>query len=119
MSLFRKFVPAQRAERFRLMASATLGLLVLAGALLWMAGRPTPAQAKSSYLDSFKTSYPAAVSSKLANCSLCHTASIPALNPYGADYKRLGHNFAAIESLDSDGDGAKNLAEITALDLAG
>ena len=119
ISQFRKRFSAQRAERFRLMASAILGLLALAGALLWMAGRPTPAQAKSSYKDAFLNTYPAAANSKLANCSLCHTANIPALNPYGADYKRLGHNFAAIEVLDSDGDGVKNLAEITALTWPG
>lgn len=118
IALFGKHFPARRGKRLRLLASATLGLIALASALLWLAGRPAPAQAKSSYLDAFVNTYPAAASSKLNNCSLCHT-TVPNLNPYGADYKRLGHNFAAIESLDSDGDGATNLTEITALTWPG
>jgi len=119
ITLLGKHSPAHRARRLRLLTSAILGMLALAGALLWMAGRPAPAQAKPSFLDAFKNTYPAAASSKIAECSLCHTASIPILNPYGADYKRLGQNFAAIETLDSDGDGALNLAEIRALTWPG
>ncbi len=118
-SLFRKVCPACRADRLRLLASAALGLLALVGALLLTASRPEPVQAKSSYLSAFMSTYGATASSKLNSCSLCHTANIPTLNPYGADYKRLGHNFAAIEGLDSDGDGATNRAEITALTWPG
>lgn len=117
ITLFRNS-PLRRAGRLRWLASASLGLLALIGALLLLAGRPTPAQAKSGYLDAFINTYPAATSSKLNNCATCHTA-VPNLNPYGADYKRLGHNFTAIEALDSDGDGAKNLAEIIALTWPG
>lgn len=103
-----------RPAGWRLWASFVLGCVVLLGALLFAAGRPAPAQAKSSYLAAFVSTYPAAAGSKLESCTLCHTANIPDMNSYGSDYRRLGHNFAAIEALDSDSDGATNLAEITA-----
>ena len=52
------------------------------------------------------------------SCAVCHT-SIPAVNPYGADYGSHGHSFAAIELLDSDSDGYTNLQEIEALTFPG
>ncbi|MBA4373755.1 MAG: hypothetical protein C0402_12960 [Thermodesulfovibrio sp.] len=67
--------------------------------------------AVSSYLSSFSSTYPASTSDSFS-CSLCHT-SVPSRNPYGAAYGS-GHNFSAIANLDSDGDGATNLAEINA-----
>ncbi len=103
-----------RAARWRRPGAIVLGCIVLLAVLLAFAGRPAPAQAKSSYLAAFVSAYPTAAGSKLESCTLCHTASIPNLNTFGSDYRRLGHNFAAIENLDSDGDGATNLTEINA-----
>ena len=60
--------------------------------------------------------------SALNTCDLCHTASIPTLNPFGAAYKANGRNTAAlsaIENLDSDGDGFTNIQEINALTFPG
>jgi hypothetical protein len=75
--------------------------------------RPHPAQAKSSYLAAARAQYPTIAGTALDGCSLCHT-SVPNRNPYGADYKSHGHNFTAIELLDSDGDGFDNITEINA-----
>src|SRR5262249_47069427 len=51
-------------------------------------------------------------------CGACHTEGGGSpLNGYGNDFKKAGLNakgLAAIESLDSDGDGAANIAEIRA-----
>lgn len=61
-------------------------------------------------------------SSRIDSCSLCHTGSIPSLNPYGAAYNSAGRSpaaLAAIESSDSDGDGFSNLVEITSLTFPG
>ncbi len=103
-----------RAGRWRLPGTIALSGVALLAVLLVVIARPAPAQAKSNYLAAFISAYPAAAGSKLESCTLCHTASIPNLNAFGADYRRLGHNFAAIENLDSDGDGATNLVEINA-----
>ncbi|MEN8006817.1 MAG: hypothetical protein ABFS42_07350 [Candidatus Krumholzibacteriota bacterium] len=45
------------------------------------------------------------------SCILCHTAGF-GLNPYAQDLLNADLNFAAIESLDSDGDGRTNGEEI-------
>lgn len=91
--------------------------VILAGIVVfgvWMlVGRTPDAQAKSTYLTLARARYPTIVGTPLDSCSLCHT-SVPARNPYGEDFRRLGHNFAAIESLDSDGDGYSNIVEINA-----
>lgn len=59
---------------------------------------------------------------KKADCSICHIGKTPKLNPYGADLKKAmtelktkkvtADALKKIEDLDSDKDGAKNLAEI-------
>lgn len=53
-----------------------------------------------------------------APCELCHTSGGgSAVNDYGRDFLRAGANlpaFGKLEGKDSDGDGIKNLAEITA-----
>ena len=83
-----------------------------------LANTAQPANAISSYLTAFETQYPAAVGSRIDTCNVCHT-SPPALNPYGTAYQGAGHEFAPIESADSDGDGFSNLAEIMALTFPG
>jgi len=52
----------------------------------------------------------------MGTCTTCHVNpdGKGALNPYGSHYKAYGRNFAAIESLDSDGDGFSNIDEIIA-----
>lgn len=61
--------------------------------------------------------YPAIVGTRLESCTLCH-CSCGELLDYGRDYLAYGRSLAAlaaIEGLDSDGDGYANLAEIEAL----
>ena len=73
------------------------------------------AEASRGYLSSFSTAYPSSPLTR--DCLICHTnstASPSTRNPYGSAYGSAGHNFAAIESSDSDGDGASNIAEINA-----
>jgi hypothetical protein len=74
----------------------------------------------SSYLSQFNTRYGTA-GSALNQCMLCHTSNInpSALNPYGTAFLGSGHNFAAIETLDSDGDGFSNIDEINARTFPG
>lgn len=97
------------------------GALMFAGVLLLLA-HPLPAQANTGDLAWAEARYPNMVGSRIDTCSLCHTASIPMLNPYGAAYKAAGRSQAAlvaIEPLDSDGDGFTNLQEFQALTFPG
>jgi hypothetical protein len=93
-------------------------LLVLLAALAIGAS----AMAYSSFVTTFKTTYPAASNSALAHCVLCHIdpAGGGPLNSYGDAFLAAGaSSFTAIESQDSDGDGYTNLAEIQALTFPG
>jgi len=83
-----------------------------------LANTAQPANAVPDYLTAFETQYPAAVGTRIDACTLCHT-TVPQLNPYGTAFQGAGHEFAPIESADSDGDGFSNLAEITALSFPG
>ncbi len=76
--------------------------------------------AVSSYLNAFNTRYGTS-GTALDSCSLCHVNSPPdtVLNPYGNDYLTNNNDFAAIEALDSDGDGFNNLVEIQARTFPG
>ena len=74
------------------------------------------ARANSTYSGYFNTAYSGSTLAGAGNCAICHT-SPPNLNPYGSDFKNHGKNqtaLTAIESLDSDGDGSTNKAEIDA-----
>ncbi|HVW33041.1 MAG TPA: hypothetical protein VHL53_10920 [Acidimicrobiia bacterium] len=75
----------------------------------------SPAMAKPEYLQAFNAKY-GTQGTKLDSCNTCHTTSQDAdhLNPYGLDYRKANHDFAAIEGLDSDGDSFKNIDEINA-----
>lgn len=68
--------------------------------------------ADSGFFNDWKAAYPSSASATFS-CSLCHT-SAPALNGYGQAALDANFNFTSIESQDSDGDGAANIAEITA-----
>ncbi len=61
----------------------------------------------------FNAVYPNAGS--ISNCGLCHLnpANPGGRNVYGIAFANNNHTFAAIENLDSDGDGFTNKAEIT------
>lgn len=73
----------------------------------------------SSYLNSFNTRYGTA-GSRLDTCDLCHIPpSKTVRNPYGVDYANDGHNFAAIDTLDSDNDGWTNIDEINSRSFPG
>lgn len=100
-------------SRTLLTAIGLLVALLAAGGLL-LTRKPQPVQARSNFLNVFVATYPATTGSKLNSCQLCHTAAMPARNSYGIDYGSHGHNFQAIEQLDSDLDGWSNLAEINA-----
>ncbi len=76
------------------------------------------AQAFSSFLNNFNTTYGTA-GTRLDTCSTCHVSeSNFSFNPYGSDFRDAG-SLTAIESLDSDGDGFTNIDEIVALTFPG
>ena len=103
------------------------GVLIVTGALLLLAVMISSTQlqitsAAPGDLSSAVAKYPILSGSSLQTCDLCHTASVPNLNPFGAAYKANGRNnaaFGAIENLDSDGDGFTNIQEINALTFPG
>lgn len=75
--------------------------------------------AVGSYLTTFNSTY-GTTGTKLNTCNLCHPGGDTGqLNLYGSAYAANGHNFAAIESLDSDGDGFTNGEEIAARTFPG
>jgi hypothetical protein len=70
----------------------------------------TNAGATMNVLKAFKAKYPAAV--EVSKCAVCHEPD-KKLNVYGLDLEKNNSDFAAVEALDSDGDGVTNLDEIT------
>ncbi|MBK6685100.1 MAG: hypothetical protein IPG45_11590 [Deltaproteobacteria bacterium] len=82
---------------------------LLLAATLW----PVPASAFPVHRRLFQTQYPGSV-----RCELCHkSGGGSGRNEYGLAWQKAGETvsaFAAIDSLDSDGDGATNRAEIDA-----
>jgi hypothetical protein len=93
------------------------GILILSLILLLV--RTSPVIASGSLMTDFTDQYPNTAGTRLDSCSVCHTASIPAVNSYGDDYRTQGHSFPAVENMDSDGDGYTNLQEIMALTFPG
>ncbi|MGE5300803.1 MAG: thrombospondin type 3 repeat-containing protein [Acidobacteriota bacterium] len=86
--------------------------LVILLVVAFVAGGVSSVFANNGYLNDWKAAYPNSASATFS-CSLCHT-SAPSLNAYGAAVVGANFNFTSIESRDSDGDGATNIAEITA-----
>jgi len=77
------------------------------------------AYAVSGYLSTFNSTYGTA-GTRLDDCALCHIGIATPRNNFAADFAAGGHNFdAALEALDSDGDGFTNLEEIMALTFPG
>ncbi len=75
--------------------------------------------AKMEYKNKFMAFYPDAAAKygtgMKAQCTICHEKAgpMPTLNLYGKAAKAANFDFKSIESLDSDGDGVKNIDEIT------
>ena len=93
------------------------GVLAIVVGLLMASGGAV--HAKSSYLSSFNSTYGTS-GTALNSCNLCHPGgNTGQFTPYATDYRTNNHSFASIESLDSDGDGFSNLAEITARTFPG
>jgi len=90
-------------------------IIILLVAVVVLIGAPM-ASAKPNFLTSFNQHYDTA-GTRLDSCATCHNGE--AKNPYGRAYSGSGRDFAAIENLDSDGDGFTNLAEIKALNFPG
>lgn len=79
-----------------------------------------------TFVKDFKDNYKLAKQSKLTrlDCAVCHIGKSPKLNPYGLDLKKVMAEaktkkltpdvLKKVEDVDSDKDGAKNLAEIKA-----
>ena len=107
----------------RKMASTWIGVLgIVAGALAMSGGE---ANAKSAYLTSFNSQYGSS-GTALDTCNVCHgSGGTSTWNPYGQAIRSLGSSVAIltritnVESLDSDGDGFTNIAEITARTFPG
>ncbi len=105
---------SQRTARLLFLA----GFLLLSG-VIGLFVDAQQAGAYSSYLGAAESQYPNIVGTKLDSCQLCHPAGGYSLNAYANDYKKAGHSFTAIETLDSDKDGYNNLTEINAIKWPG
>lgn len=102
------------------MKRKVVSMIVLLAAI---AAIPFVSYGGTAYGPDFRATYPDSAA-KLQSCNLCHTASIPGLNNYGADFVsyRQGtpqETFRILESLDSDGDGFGNLEEINSGSMPG
>ncbi|MFB0532854.1 MAG: hypothetical protein ACETVU_04210 [Desulfatiglandales bacterium] len=80
------------------------------------------AYASKPFLEEFNLKYGTG-GTQLDDCITCHISSNPdgnhELNPYGFDFGGKGHDFEAIELMDSDDDGFSNKAEINAMTFPG
>ncbi len=94
-------------------------LLMLMLTVIALYGVPS-ASAYGGYLNAFNQQYNTS-GTKLDSCGVCHVApgGGGAVNPYGKAFADTGNSFAAIESLDSDGDGYTNINEINNLTFPG
>ena len=99
--------------------------LIVAGLVIAVASIPEAVDAKSQFLSTFNTKYGTSAT-RLNTCGVCHTASIPGLNPYGNAFKNkwksgltVGKALGAIQPLDSDRDTFSNITEIRARTFPG
>jgi hypothetical protein len=112
--------PAQKPVSSSL--SKLFGVVGVAVALivigLWLT---PPVQAKPTFFARVKARYPQVVGSRLDGCLLCHRGGVGGaeLNPFAEAFRQNGFDLAAIEDLDSDGDGFTNLEEFQKLTFPG
>ena len=107
---------ATRSRRVWIVSSVVLAVGI--ALVLALARSPDTAEAKSSYQSALINVYPVLNNSKLDSCQTCHT-NVPDLNPFGQAYQNNGHNFPALELLDSDSDGWSNIQEIQSITFPG
>jgi hypothetical protein len=92
-----------------------LGFVIVAGIF-------NVVHAHEDYLKRFNDKY-GTDGTPLDGCITCHISSNPdanhELNPYGVDFEGKGHDFEAIELMDSDDDGFSNKAEIASRTFPG
>jgi hypothetical protein len=85
--------------------------------LALLAGTFSIAFADIPYTDNFNTRYGTSggynYNPVLGSCLTCHPAG-SSRNSYANDWRNNGHNFAAVEGMDSDNDGFTNIDEIVA-----
>ena len=102
----------------RTLRTVAVALLVVAALFIAVA----PAMGLNKYLKTWEDHYPDSTSGD-AGCALCHGSSTKNLNAYGRDLciefegsapADIAPYLAAVEGLDSDGDGSSNLIEIEA-----
>lgn len=85
------------------------------------AAMSSPAQSTPDRLSDFNQNY-GTDSTRLNSCMTCHTSgsgNASNVNPYGMDFAKSNYDFAAVETLDSDGDGFTNIDEINARTFPG
>jgi hypothetical protein len=97
----------------------TLTLMAMGVAVLLVSlfGHVTPVRAFRDDMYAARAYY-GITRTVLDSCQLCHNG-LPNVNAYGLAYSAAGRNFAAIEMVDSDGDGVSNIEEIRARTFPG
>ncbi len=96
MKIFREKISLQRALPGALLVSGTL--VIMASLVLF--GQPKQVNAAPADLDRVEAKYTGIVGSAIDTCTLCHTSSIPSLNPYGTAYKNNGRSTAALTAIE-------------------
>jgi len=100
-----------------------VGSLIIAGVIFWANQNTSTVSANFTDIALAENTYPNMVGSRIDTCVLCHTSSLPVLNPFGAAYKAGGRGSASalkkLNSVDTDGDGFTNLEEIKASTFPG
>jgi hypothetical protein len=91
--------------------------LMVALVLVLTAAAINTANAKDKYTIDFNAYYGTDGTNggtTMGSCMTCHVDLYGngGINSYGTQWKAYGHNFAAVESLDADGDGFLNIDEI-------
>ncbi len=98
----------------------SLSSLILMTGIVLVALPPQTAQAKPRFLASARARYPQLADSRLDTCNLCHqNGGGSSRNAFGEAFAANGFSLAAIEPLDSDGDGYPNREEFKALTFPG
>ncbi len=92
--------------------AAPLVTSIVLGLVAWTSPAESTPENQGKFNSQYKTS-----GSRLDSCQTCHTSGSGTknnVNQYGNDWAANNHDFAAVEGLDSDGDGFSNIDEINA-----